>query len=131
VGLDASSALNGAGADADHVLRSKTTDDLRAYLENSAPPETAWLSPDRQHEEAWFLGLRMNQGVDIAALEQEFGARRVGAAVEVAQDLVEDELLIHDDGRIRLTPMGRLLSNNVFQEFLGISEEPGPVTRAD
>jgi oxygen-independent coproporphyrinogen III oxidase len=120
LGLDASSALQG---DDGFVLRAKTTDDLKAYLDESEPAETAWLSPDRQHEEAWFLGLRLNEGVDIAALKSEFGRLRIGPALEVARGLAADELLLIDGGRIRLTARGRLLSNDVFQEFLGLEAE--------
>ena len=118
VGLDASSALrDSAGAE---VLRAKTTDDLKSYLENSETAETAWLSPDRQHEEAWFLGLRLNQGVKIAALEEEFGQERVRPALDVAAKLAADGLVASDQNRVYLTAKGRLLSNEVFQEFLGL-----------
>jgi len=117
LGLDASSALQGEDS---FVLRTTTTDDLRAYLEHSEAPETAWLSPDRQHEEAWFLGLRLNGGVEIAAMESEFGPERVRPALDVAQRLAADGLLSLDGTRVRLTRQGRLLSNDVFQEFLGL-----------
>ncbi len=117
LGLDASSALRGADS---FVLRSKTTDDLKAYLDGSQPPETAWLSPDRQHEEAWFLGLRLNAGVDVGELEAEFGPERVNPAREVARRLAADGLLLIEENRVRLSPRGRLLSNDVFQEFLGL-----------
>ncbi len=50
-------------SESSYVLRSTTTDDLKAYLSGPQNVETAWLSPERQHEEAWFLGLRMNAGV--------------------------------------------------------------------
>ncbi len=117
LGLDASSALQGGEG---FVLRAKTTDDLKAYLDRREPPETAWLSPDRQHEEAWFLGLRLNDGVDVGALEQEFGPQGVRAAMEVAMRLAADELVEVNEGRVRLTPHGRLLSNEVFYQFLGL-----------
>lgn len=120
LGLDASSALRGEDS---FVLRSKTTDDLKSFLEGTEPAETAWLSPDRQHEEAWFLGLRLNAGVDIAALEQEFGSARVRPAVEAASRLAADGLLVIEKARVRLTARGRLLSNEVFQEFLGLEAE--------
>lgn len=115
IGLDASSALYGADS---FVLRTKTTDDLQAYLEGREAAETAWLSLDRQHEEAWFLGLRLNAGVEIAALEKEFGAERVGPAVEATETLAADGLVAFDGVRVRLTARGRLVSNDVFQEFL-------------
>ncbi len=117
-GLDASSML--LDSESSYALRSKTTDDLKAYLEASESPETAWLSPDRRHEEAWFLGLRMNSGVDATALANEFGRSRVAPALEVASRLAQDGLLVTDGDRIRLTPRGRMLSNDVFQEFLSL-----------
>jgi len=135
LGLDASSALEaedepsaGAsprstsapdpGSNRRYVLRTNTTDDLKEYLTGPQPVETAWLSPDRQHEEAWFLGLRMNAGVDLRAVEAEFGADRANRARESVTRLAEDGLLVTDDETVRLTEHGRLLSNDVFQEFL-------------
>src|SRR3974390_1191073 len=60
LGLDASSMLR--ERESGFILRSTTPDDLNACIEGSRLPETAWLSPERQHEEAWFLGLRLNRG---------------------------------------------------------------------
>ena len=118
VGLDASSALYAEGPEG-YVLRSTTTDDLQGYLKGPETSETSWLSPERQHEEAWFLGLRLNAGVDVKALEREFGAEIVGGALEVVGRLVEDGLADSDGETVRLTARGRMLSNDVFQEFLG------------
>ncbi len=76
VGLDASSMAlhaaasgNNAGGQAKppDVLRATTTDDLQAYLAGTGTMETSRLGPAQQHEEAWFLGLRTNAGVDVAA----------------------------------------------------------------
>lgn len=131
LGLDASSAMRAvpeAGESGPcYVLRSTTTDDLKAYLEGSEPAETAWLSPERQHEEAWFLGLRLNAGVKLAALRKEFGREPVARALEAVQELAGRGLVHVDSRTVRLTPQGRLLSNEVFQEFLGAAnEEPEP-----
>ncbi len=134
LGLDASSALFASapqaadsscqGKDAEaYLLRTKTCDDLKAYLAGPEPVETAWLSPARQYEEAWFLGLRLNQGVDLAALAQEFGPESQAAALEVVDRLAADDLLVSDGCVVRLTPQGQLLSNDVFQEFLGLGVE--------
>jgi oxygen-independent coproporphyrinogen-3 oxidase len=117
VGLDASSMLRTAG-EGGAVLRSTTTSDLKAYFEAPEPVETTWLTPEQQHEEAWFLGLRLNAGVEVAALQREFGADTVAPALEAVARLVEDGLLVFDSRTVRLTPRGRLLSNDVFQEFL-------------
>jgi hypothetical protein len=40
--------------------------------------------------------------------------------MEVVGRLAEDVLLISDGKTVRLTAHGRLLSNDVFQEFLGL-----------
>src|SRR6185312_6997997 len=69
LGLDASSMLRSAP----DVFRWTTTDELRNYLAGPQEPENERLSPNQQHEEAWFLGLRLDAGVEIAALEREFG----------------------------------------------------------
>jgi oxygen-independent coproporphyrinogen III oxidase len=128
LGLDASSMLRavteeGDSADRGYVLRSTNTDDLTAYLAGENQPETAWLSPVSQHEEAWFLGLRLNAGVEVEELEREFGVKTVAAALHVVRELEKDELLTSGNGRVQLTPRGRLLSNEVFQQFLGLAPE--------
>ncbi len=126
LGLDASSMLraraeNGESTENTQMLRATTTDDLSAYLAGSTDSETAWLSTASQHEEAWFLGLRLNSGVAIAEIEHEFGPHAAAAALNVVARREEDGLLSVVDGTVRLTPRGRLLSNDVFQEFLGLA----------
>jgi oxygen-independent coproporphyrinogen III oxidase len=130
LGLDASSMLREALHAADsssrrasksasrYVLRSTTTSDLKEYLAGSQPAETAWLSPARQHEEAWFLGLRLKCGVVVAALEQEFGHESVARDLQVVERLAADGLLDSDGKIIRLSQRGQMISNDVFQEFL-------------
>jgi oxygen-independent coproporphyrinogen III oxidase len=128
-GLDASSMLpainNNNSANlpvgTHNILRATTTDDLTAYLNRGHAAEITTISAEQQHEEAWFLGLRMNSGVDLAALASEFGRELTEPAIEIATRLADDGLLAFDGERVRLTPRGRLISNNVFQEFLGLS----------
>ena len=127
LGLDASSMLKAVAEDGSpelgYVLRSTTGDDLNAFLSDASEPESAWLSPASQHEEAWFLGLRLNAGVQVAELEREFGTHTVIPALDAVPPLAQDGLLSFADGLVRLTPKGRLLSNEVFQEFLGLVPE--------
>jgi oxygen-independent coproporphyrinogen-3 oxidase len=125
LGLDASSML--AACEGHRVLRSTTTDDLKAYLESSEPVETTWLTPAQQHEEAWFLGLRLNAGVDIAAVQRDFDAAMVEPALKAVARLVEAGLLVSDGKTVRLTAQGRLLSNDVFQEFLELEAPATPL----
>lgn len=123
LGLDASSMLR--EHDGDQVLRATTTDDLKAYLAGTAVTEMQRLSPERQLEEAWFLGLRTNAGVDPDALALEFGSEAVAQIRAIADRLAGDGLLQQHDGRLSLTPRGRLISNDVFQEFLAEPEPAG------
>jgi oxygen-independent coproporphyrinogen-3 oxidase len=113
-------AQGAALAEPGFVLRSTTNDDLTAFLQGDQLPETAWLSRARQHEEAWFLGLRLNAGVDVSGLEKEFGKALVAAALEKLPLLEEDGLLTFVGDTVRLTRQGQLLSNEVFQQFLGL-----------
>ena len=126
LGLDASSMLRTAPdynkpSELPYVLRASTDDDLNAYLNGNFQPETAWLSPKSQHAEAWFLGLRMNAGVEVTQIEREFGSEAVEAALRVIPQLERDGLVIYADGRVVLTAQGRLLSNEVFQAFLDMA----------
>jgi oxygen-independent coproporphyrinogen-3 oxidase len=128
LGLDASSMLCAVpdemnSAEPRYVLRSTTTDDLAAFLSGPQAVETAWLSPASQQEEAWFLGLRLNAGVEVASLEREFGRPAVAPALQVVHRLTEAGLLTCTGDTVRLTPQGQLLSNDVFQEFLGLVPE--------
>jgi oxygen-independent coproporphyrinogen-3 oxidase len=118
LGLDASSMLR---AEDGSVLRATTTDDLSEYLGNGPAPETAWLGATQQLEEAWFLGLRRNAGVAIEALRDEFGTHAVEPSVAVADRFAEDGLLTIENDIVRLTNRGRLISNDVFAEFLGLA----------
>jgi oxygen-independent coproporphyrinogen III oxidase len=133
LGLDASSMLRATPRSSDtgelrYILRSTTTADLKSYLNDAPRPETAWLSPERQHEEAWFLGLRMNRGVSISALREEFGNPMVAHALETVEEIAERGLLTFDGETAQLTPQGRLLSNDVFQEFLENANSCLPLT---
>jgi len=117
VGLDASSMLP-AEPDRLYLLRTTTTDDLQKYLAGAEPAEVTRLSLEQQHEEAWFLGLRLNTGVHIPSIEHEFGVAMVAPALQVIERLAGTGLLTFDGETARLTAQGRLLSNDVFEEFL-------------
>jgi oxygen-independent coproporphyrinogen-3 oxidase len=119
LGIDASSMLCESEGS---VFRSTTTNDLNVYLrEPSAFAETSWLGPVQQLEEAWFLGLRRNSGVSVSALHAEFGAEAIAPSLQVAKRLTADGLLRTEKGIIQLTRRGRLISNDLFAEFLGLT----------
>ena len=122
IGLDASSALfDRRDPDEAFLLRAATTDDLKEYLAGPQPVATSWLSQAQQHEEMWFVGLRLNAGVSVAAARREFGRDAVAVALVKVERLKEAGLVSSDGRTIKLTARGRLISNDVFGEFLGLT----------
>ena len=115
-GVDAHSMLPSRNGEAESV-RLATTDDYDRFFV-AADFKASPVSPEQALEESFFLGLRLNQGVDLERLQEDFGAAadKFGATID---ELVEDGLLIRSGKNLRLTNRGRLLSNEVFQRFIG------------
>jgi oxygen-independent coproporphyrinogen-3 oxidase len=100
-------------------LRFATSDNLDAYLEGPDWDEPRRLNREEEMEEAWFLGLRLNEGVSLGALRSEFSASAVREFLSTIGELEGDGLIAFADGdRVALTARGRLLSNDVFGRFL-------------
>ena len=115
LGLDAHSMLR------DHegrALRFATTDVLELFLRSAGWNEPERLTLDQEMEEAWFLGLRLNEGVSLSALGAEFGLDSVRQLEPVLAELAADGLIERKGDIVRLTQPGRLLSNDVFARFL-------------
>lgn len=116
LGLDAHSMVH---THAGHALRFGTTDDLDAYLKDAGWSEPHRLDRQEEMEEAWFLGLRLNEGVSLGALRQKFSASAVRDFLSTIGHLEDEGLVAFLDGdRVVLTARGRLLSNEVFGRFL-------------
>jgi oxygen-independent coproporphyrinogen-3 oxidase len=117
----------GFGLDAHSMLRTASGSALRfantAVLPNYLQEEARSLSKAEELEEAWFLGLRLNQGVTWQALATEFGQEPVEAFRQVVGELSDLGLLTSEEGTVRLTRRGILFSNEVFAHFLSPKEE--------
>jgi len=77
-------------------------------------------------EESCFLGLRLNRGVGLSEIADRFGPARTRQIEPVVTELIEGGLLVRVGDRVRLTPRGRLLSNEVFERFLGEKPKTRP-----
>ncbi len=120
-GLDAHSMLRTPLGSA---LRFSNTAVLAEYLRGPEDAEEVRrLSLSEELEEAWFLGLRLHEGVAWQALAAEFGRDRVEIFHPVVQELGALGLLTDEAAVVRLTPRGVLFSNEVFARFLGVKEE--------
>jgi oxygen-independent coproporphyrinogen III oxidase len=128
-GLDAHSMLH-AGPDA---VRFANTSDLERYLrqgsaanplhlfqpeQDATDDEVDIVGPSEAFEESLFLGLRLNEGVDLGTLRRQFGESLVEETMPALIEVRDAGLLELDSGRIRLTPRGRLVSNEVFSRLL-------------
>jgi oxygen-independent coproporphyrinogen-3 oxidase len=105
--------------------RFATPDSLEKYVAGGDPAHTG-VTRQAALEEEFFLGLRLVKGVDLQVLANKFGAPAVSSFSKTVAELVANGLLHRDEKRIRLTPRGRLLSNEVFAEFIAASGQNEP-----
>ena len=119
-GVDAHSMLASATREVD-ALRFSTADGLEQYSAG-APLQRNPVTAQEALEESFFLGLRLNRGVNLQELSRKFGEKAVGKFEDAVTELVGDGLMQQEAGLIRLTSKGRLLSNEVFQRFLSPDE---------
>ena len=99
------------------AVRFSTADSLDGYMAGKSVTRIT-VSRTAVLEETFFLGLRLNAGVDLGGVKSQFGEESLERVSRVVQEQVQDGLLERDGERIRLTQKGRLLSNEVFQSFL-------------
>jgi len=81
-------------------------------------PELDVIGLERAFEEALFLGLRLNEGVDLHMLRVQFGEAMVQDAMPALLEVREAGLLEMEADRVRLTARGRMVSNEVFSRLL-------------
>lgn len=111
----------GAASLVEHT-RCRNTSDLKTYLADPLCPkeDVQELSRNDRMEEFMFLGLRLTDGISVAAFEQLFGVPLAEVYGEVVEKNRKDGLLrFSEDGeRLFLTERGLDLSNYVYAQFL-------------
>jgi oxygen-independent coproporphyrinogen III oxidase len=123
-GVDAHSMLPGLESEAEAV-RFSTSDSLERYVAEG-PLNRTQVSPAAALEETFFLGLRLTSGVDLRKVSAKFGENTIAGFSETIADFVRTGLMEKQAHVIRLTPQGRLLSNEVFERFLFIQSGEVP-----
>lgn len=116
----------GLGAGASGYLgnvRYKNHGPIQHYLEplrqDKLPTITTEnLTIKHQMEEEMFLGLRKKQGVSLTNFEEKFGQKFDSVYGEIAQQLIDEEMLQIKNSYISLTDKGLILGNDVFEKFL-------------
>jgi oxygen-independent coproporphyrinogen-3 oxidase len=126
----------GFGLDAHSMLptergaaRFLNTDDMDVYMGSPDGPfeillsgsdtgQTEFVSGEAAFEESLFLGLRMNEGVRIGALREEFGSATVDGVMPSLLEAQYAGLVVVEEQVVRLTARGRMASNEVFSRIL-------------
>jgi oxygen-independent coproporphyrinogen III oxidase len=83
-----------------------------------AQPDVNVIGRNEAFEESLFLGLRLNEGVALTGLREQFGDAMLRDAMSSLVEVCEAGLVELDSSHIRLTPKGRLASNEVFSRLL-------------
>jgi len=118
-GVDAHSMLRSSAAveSESEAVRFSAPDALEKYIAAS-PSQTTAISRANALEECFFLGLRLNLGVNLREIAASFGEKTLEYLSPVITELISDGLLHRTGDSVSLTARGRLLSNEVFQAFL-------------
>jgi oxygen-independent coproporphyrinogen-3 oxidase len=120
-GVDAHSMLLGIAADQDAV-RFAPADSLEQYMSGADLKRTS-VSPREALEEEFFLGLRLTRGVNLRTLSAKYGDKLLlSIRTSIAPELIKDGLMQQSGDIVSLTARGRLLSNEVFERFIGAEE---------
>jgi oxygen-independent coproporphyrinogen-3 oxidase len=114
-GVDAHSMLR-CRADSVEAVRFATADSLEAF-EAGAPLSRTDVNRESALEEEFFLGLRLNRGVDMEIIVERYG-RTVDVLQFQIEDLITCGLLQKNASTISLNDRGRLLSNEVFERLI-------------
>jgi oxygen-independent coproporphyrinogen III oxidase len=115
-GVDAHSMLKHS-AGRGEAVRFSATDSLEGYVAGAALGRMS-VPPEAALEETFFLGLRLTEGVDLKRVAADFDEATVQDFSGAISECVQLGLLEREGDVIRLTPRGRLLSNEVFERFI-------------
>ncbi len=118
-GVDAHSMLP---SDQGEAVRCATVDDLDQFLGGKSR-NVRRVTHAAAADEAFFLGLRLNRGIDLRAIALQFGDDAVTQREPELASLADIGLIVRQGAIVRLTDRGRLLSNEVFERLM-LSEPP-------
>lgn len=120
--------------------RTANVDPIPLYIQRMSTPQKDWpaaqetevLSPWDQMQEWMLVGLRLtDEGVSSSEFAQRFGVSLQQAFHAQIDRCLANGLLEQfgpNGDRLRLTPRGRLLGNQVFMEFVA-NDPPGDLQR--
>jgi oxygen-independent coproporphyrinogen-3 oxidase len=94
--------------------------DYMALVDAGRPPTAMRrvLSTDERLTDTMFLGLRLSDGIDVAAVERRYGVDVWSRWGPELAPFIESGLLEREPHRLRLTQDGMLLASEVMQVFV-------------
>ena len=110
----------GASSQMGHT-RFQNTAELPIYMEETdavLADSVTTLSRKDEMEEFMFLGLRLTEGISGEDFRDCFGVSLEEIYGEVLNKLLEEKLLVREQGRLHLTDYGLDVSNYVLAQFL-------------
>ncbi len=119
----------GAGAHSFHAGFRWANETLpESYIEKvsrgvSPRTECRLLTPREALEESLFLGLRQRDGVSLASLRDRMELDPSAVFSDTFRKLRAWGMIERVAGRVRLTDRALLISNEIFQEFVSLSEK--------
>lgn len=107
-------------------MRQSNYGPLKKYMEPLANGKLPIMDSHRvthneKMEEEMFLGLRKTDGVSVRHFQEKFKENPLLLFSEQIKEWRSKGLLESNNGNIYLTRQGRLLGNEVFQSFIGVS----------
>lgn len=106
-------------------VRFSNIDNIEEYIENikSDKPENNFVFHEKQDkkikmQEYMMLGLRKIDGVDCSLFETKFNEDIFLVFDKEIEKLIREELIVIEDGRIKLSKKGIDLANLVWEEFV-------------
>lgn len=91
---------------------------IKAMAEGNAVKEVIPVDKDASMEEFMFLGLRLNEGINIVDFEARYGVSFNEVFGTVSQTLLNEGQIIFENNQMKLSEKGRMRGNDVFEKFL-------------
>ena len=118
LGVDAHSMLC---RDGEQAVRFSNPDALEKYMVGE-PKQKLSITRRDALEETFFLGLRLNRGIDLSQVQRKFGSGSLQDFEPIISELQAGGFLDQHGETISLNARGRLLSNEVFEKFVSLGD---------
>ncbi len=90
---------------------------INSLNENKLPKETEILTEKERYNEMLMIGLRTSWGVDLAALESNFGEEILAHFQQSIQARVEDGILIRENNHLKIPEKNWFLADGIASDL--------------